>query len=585
MRTAPRGTRSTASSTSRRPRPRPRGRALAAATTAVGLLALGALVPAPATAAPDDPLSQGRAATSSSTEFDWSTAAAAVDGDRGTRWSSAHADGAWIQVDLGAVHDLDRVELDWETAYASGYRIEVSTDGAAWATAYSTTNGQGGDETLPLDVAARYVRLTATQRATVWGVSLWELQVFGDEGSTGEPQPGTARLLSYGKPGSASSSQTLDPNCWDCTPDKALDLDPASRWATSPDTGWVDEGWIAVDLGAPAHVTQVVLQWDPAFATGYAIEVSDDGSSWRTVYSTTTGSGFKETIPLDADGRHVRVHMNDRSSPYGYSLWEFQVYGTGGAPTAPPAQPADPDFDDLDLVWSDEFDAPSGTPADPTRWHIDPGMPQNAEHQVYTASGNGFHDGQGHFVLEARRENAEGREYTSHRMNTSTSLNTQYGRFEARIKIPAGQGLWPAFWMMGSDFLEGRPWPYNGEIDIMENVGFEPTITHSTLHAPAYWGAGGYGGPATLPGGARFADDFHVWAAEWDSEGIQFSLDGRDTFYASKETVESTRGPWVYDHEFYLILNLAVGGDWPGAPDASTPFPSRMLVDYVRVYR
>ncbi|ARU51149.1 beta-glucanase (GH16 family) [Cellulosimicrobium cellulans] len=591
MRTAPRGTRSTSSSTSRRPSPRSRGRALAAATTAVGLLALGALTQAPATAAPGDPLSQGRTATSSATEFDWSTASAAVDGDRGTRWSSAHADGAWIQVDLGAVHDLDRVELDWETAYASGYRVEVSTDGAAWATAYSTTNGQGGDETLPLDVAARYVRLTATQRATVWGVSLWELQVFGDEdgtggpGGPGDPEPGTAGLLSYGKQGSASSSQTLDPNCWDCTPDKAFDLDPASRWATSPDTGWVDEGWIAVDLGAPAHVSRVVLQWDPAFATGYSIEVSDDGSSWRSVFSTTTGSGFKETIPLDADGRHVRVHMNDRSSAYGYSLWEFQVYGTGGAPTAPPAQPADPDFDDLDLVWSDEFDAPAGTPADAAKWHVDPGMPQNAEHQVYTASGNGFHDGQGHFVLEARRENVEGREYTSHRMNTSTALNTQYGRFEARIKIPAGQGLWPAFWMMGSDFLEGRPWPYNGEIDIMENVGFEPTITHSTLHAPAYWGAGGHGGPATLPGNARFADDFHVWAAEWDSEGIQFSLDGRDTFYASKETVESTRGPWVYDHEFYLILNLAVGGDWPGAPDASTPFPSRMLVDYVRVYR
>ncbi|MBD8078580.1 discoidin domain-containing protein [Cellulosimicrobium arenosum] len=569
--------------------PRPARRRLAAATAATALVTLGALSQGAAVAAPEDPLSQDRPATSSGDEFGWSGPAAAVDGDRGTRWSSTAADGQWIQVDLGSVHDIDRVDLDWETAYASGYRIEVSSDGSSWSTAYSTTTGEGGDESLDLDTSGRYVRLAATRRATQWGVSLWELQVFGSDGAGDpdpdpDPDPTTDGLLSYGRPGTASSSQEQDPSCWDCTPDKALDLDPASRWATSPATGWVDEGWIAVDLGAPAHVSSVVLQWDPAYATGYDVEVSDDGSSWRSVYSTTTGSGFKETIPLDADGRHVRVHMNDRSSAYGYSLWEFQVYGTGGSATTPPADPADPDFDDLELVWNDEFDAPAGSPADSSRWHIDSGFPQNGEQQVYTESGNGFHDGQGNFVIEARRESVEGREFTSHRMNTSTALNTQYGRFEARIKIPEGQGFWPAFWMMGSDFLEGRPWPYNGEIDIMENVGLDPYTSHSTLHAPSYWGAGGHGGPATLPSGAKLTEDFHVWAAEWDSDGIQFSLDGVDTFYASKEVVESTRGPWVYDHDFYLILNLAVGGDWPGPPDASTPFPARMLVDYVRVY-
>ncbi len=556
-------------------------RLLAAATTAASLLTLGAITQVTTASAADVPLSQGRTVTTSSSEFDWSTGANAVDGDPGTRWSSTAADNQWIRVDLGSVQAIDRVVLDWEAAYASGFRLETSADGAAWSTIYSTTTGTGGDQNLDVDGNGRYLRLWATQRATQWGVSLWELQVFGPGGSV---PPGDTSLLSYNKTGSASSSQN-DGTCWLCSPDKAFDLDPASRWAVSPDTGWVDEGWIAVDLGAAAHVNSVVLQWDPAFATTFDIEVSDNGTTWRTVHTTTGGTGFKQTIPLDADGRHVRVHMRDRSGPYGYSLWEFQVYGTGGAPTTPPAEPADPDFDNLDLVWSDEFNGAAGAPADGSKWTIDPGLPANNELEVYTASGNGFQDGQGNFVLEARREDREGRQYTSHRMNTSGTFNTQYGRFEARVKVPEGRGLWPAFWMMGSDFLDGRPWPYNGEIDIMEFIGQDPTNAHSTLHAPAYNGGSGYGGAYQLPDGSKISDGFHTWAAEWDSEGIQFSLDGRDVFYADRDTVESTRGPWVYDHDFYMILNLAVGGDWPGPPDAGTPFPSRMLVDYVRVYQ
>ncbi|WP_125776301.1 discoidin domain-containing protein [Antribacter gilvus] len=547
----------------------------------------GTSTPPPASGSP---LSQGRPATASSTEFAWSVASNAVDGDAGTRWSSAAADNQWLRVDLGSVQALGRVALDWEGAYASGYRVEVSNDGVAWTTIHTTTNGTGGDESFAVSGSGRYVRLLATQRATGYGVSLWEFQVFGPGGGTPSPSPsptpppGTSRLLSYNKPGTASSSENSSA-CWECFPGEALDLDPASRWASSPDTGWVDEGWIAVDLGATAHVTSVVLQWDPAYATSYSIDVSANGTSWQTVYSTTTSTGFKQTIPLDADGRHVRVHMTDRSSPYGYSLWELQVFGTGGAPVTPPAEPANPDFSNLRLVWADEFNAPANAPADTARWTIDPGVPQNGEEQYYTPSGNGFHDGQGNFVLEARRQAYEGRQYTSHRMNTSGTFNTQYGRFETRVKVPEGRGLWPAFWMMGSDFLDGRPWPYNGEIDILEVLGQDTATAYSTLHAPAYNGAGGYGQSYGLPGGAKLSDGYHVWAAEWDSNGIRYFLDGREVFYASKATVESTRGPWIFDHDHYMILNLAVGGAWPGAPDATTPFPSRMIVDYVRVYQ
>jgi beta-glucanase (GH16 family) len=168
-------------------------------------------------------------------------------------------------------------------------------------------------------------------------------------------------------------------------------------------------------------------------------------------------------------------------------------------------------------------------------------------------------------------------------MNTSNKFHVQYGRIEARVRVPRGNGLWPAFWMMGADFLTGRPWPYNGEIDIMEVLGRNTTETYTTLHAPAYNGGGGYGQKNAA--GVDLSQDFHVYAAEWDSKGIRFFLDGRMVFNAAKDTVENTRGPWIFDHKFYLILNLAVGGDFPGPIDASTPFPARMLVDYVRVYQ
>jgi beta-glucanase (GH16 family) len=207
-------------------------------------------------------------------------------------------------------------------------------------------------------------------------------------------------------------------------------------------------------------------------------------------------------------------------------------------------------------------------------------------------------DGAGSLVLEARREVTPGSacpvdplsgsgtcQYTSARMNTGGKFHFTYGRVEARVKVPKGNGLWPAFWMMGADFLTGRPWPYNGEVDIMEILGRDVKTAYSTVHAPAYNGGGGVGGSYTLPGNADFSDDFHVFAANWDSNGIRYTLDGQTVVTLDKATVEATRGPWVFDHPFYLILNLAVGGDWPGPPDASTGFPKRMLVDYVRVYQ
>ena len=540
----------------------------------------------------------GRPATASSTQSATFPAGSAVDGNAGTRWSSAAADPQWLQVDLGSTQSICGVTLQWEAAYGRAFQVQTSTNATSWVDVYATTTGTGGTQVLTVNGTGRYVRVYGTARGTAFGYSLWEFQVRTGSGPTlpptdpppttpppTDPPPGgTVRLLSYNKPAVASTSQS-DANCFECTAARAFDNDPASRWATSSTTGWVDPGWIYVDLGATAGITQVVLQWDPAFARAYQIQVSPNATTWTTIYSTTTGTGFKETINATGTGRYVRMYGTARSSAYGYSLWEFKVFGTGGNPTTPPAMPPDPVFPANRLVWSDEFNGAAGSKPDPAKWTIDPGTGQNGEVQYYTDNNNTNMDGTGSLVIEARREAAGGRQFTSHRMNTSNKMHVQYGRIEARIKVPKGNGFWPAFWMMGADFLTGRPWPYNGEIDIMEVLGRNTLEGYSTLHAPAYNGGAGYGQKYTVPGGVDLANDFHTWSAEWSSTGITFKLDGTTVFVASKATVEATRGPWVYDHPFYLILNLAVGGDFPGPVDGTTPFPSRMLVDYVRVYQ
>ncbi|MFD6415926.1 discoidin domain-containing protein [Streptomyces sp. NPDC060194] len=561
---------------------------------AVTLLSFAAL-PGPQRAYAADPLlSQGRPVTVSSVEGPFA-GANAVDGDPGTRWSSEFSDPQWIRVDLGASSRISEVALDWEAAYAKGFRIQVSADGSNWTTVHETAAGTGGKQRLSVSGTGRYVRMYGTARATQWGYSLHEFQVFG-VGDTGNPDPGGEKLLSYGKTGAASSSQA-DGNCWECIPARAFDRDPASRWATSSTTGWTDPGWISVDLGATAQISRVVLQWDPAYAKSFQIQTSPDNVNWTPIYSTSAGTGFKQTLNVSGTGRYVRMYGTERATPYGYSLWEFQVYGTGGAPTTPPPLPADPAKPGR-IVWQDEFNTPAGTKPDPAKWSADPGTGPNNELEYYTDNDNVATDGQGNLVLEARKQVTPGSscprdplsgsgtcQYTSARINTGNKFEFTYGKVEARVKVPKGNGLWPAFWMMGADFLDGRPWPYNGEIDILEVLGKDVKTGYSTVHAPAYNGAGGIGGSYTLPGGADLSADFHVWAAEWDSKGITYTLDGRTVVTLDKAEIERTRGPWVFDHPFYLILNLAVGGDWPGAPDASTPFPAKMLVDYVRVWQ
>jgi beta-glucanase (GH16 family) len=242
------------------------------------------------------------------------------------------------------------------------------------------------------------------------------------------------------------------------------------------------------------------------------------------------------------------------------------------------------------LTWSDEFDGPAGTAPNQGKWKYDLGGSGwgNNEREYYTNStSNAALDGQGHLVITARKENPAGYncwygscQYTSARLLTADRFTQAYGRFEARIKIPRGQGIWPAFWMLGSD-IGSVGWPNSGEIDIMENVGFEPSTVHGTIHGPGYSGAGGIGAGYSLPGGAQFADDFHTFTVDWAPDSITWFVDGQQ--YSRKTPADLNGNRWVFDHPFFMILNLAVGGFWPGDPNASTSFPQQMVVDYVRV--
>jgi beta-glucanase (GH16 family) len=255
------------------------------------------------------------------------------------------------------------------------------------------------------------------------------------------------------------------------------------------------------------------------------------------------------------------------------------------ATTQQPSAPVD--HSSWTLTWSDEFNGGNGSMPDRTKWVIETGGNGwgNNELEYYTNRVQNVQIQDGNLVITARREGYSDNEgvfrgYTSARLKTQGKFQQAYGRFEARIQIPRGQGIWPAFWMLGAE----EHWPNGGEIDIIENIGKEPSTVHGTIHGPGYSGDKGIGSPFSLPQGKAFADGFHVYAVEWEPNAIRFYVD--DNLYATRTPAELPKGTkWVYDHPFYILLNVAVGGDWPGNPDVTTKFPQTMLVDYVRVYQ
>ena len=249
------------------------------------------------------------------------------------------------------------------------------------------------------------------------------------------------------------------------------------------------------------------------------------------------------------------------------------------------------------LGWSDEFDGPAGARPDSLAWtyQVGDGCREgicgwgNEEKETYTNdSANAALDGQGHLALVARRAGPGVAcrygpcRYTSARLTTQRKRLAQPGRVEARIRIPEGQGLWPAFWMLGASDPDTR-WPQTGELDIMENHGSNPRVTSSAVHGPGYSGQTPFVHGVQLVDGGSFSTGFHLFAVEWDPLSVRFYVDNNLHYSMSRREVER-RGAWVFDQPFFIILNLAVGGTFDGDPRADDILPATMLVDYVRVY-
>ncbi|MCZ4098711.1 discoidin domain-containing protein [Streptomyces sp. H39-C1] len=307
---------------------------------AVTIASAAVLLPLTSAHAADSLLSQDKTTTASSQENYGTPAADAVDGDLGTRWSSANTDAQWLQVDLGTVATISKVQLNWESAYGKAYQIQTSNDGNTWTTAYSTTTGTGGNETLNINGSGRYVRMNGITRATGYGYSLWEFQVFGSLGGPTTPPTtmpptttppttdcGTADAA-QGKPVTASSEEN-----YGTAAANAVDGNLGTRWSSAN----TDSQWLQVDLGSSQPLCQVVLNWESAYGKAYQIQTSNDGKTWTTAYSTTTGTGGSETLNINGSGRYVRMNGITRATGYGYSLWELAVHtGTGSTPTSTP---------------------------------------------------------------------------------------------------------------------------------------------------------------------------------------------------------------------------------------------------------
>jgi beta-glucanase (GH16 family) len=228
-----------------------------------------------------------------------------------------------------------------------------------------------------------------------------------------------------------------------------------------------------------------------------------------------------------------------------------------------------------------------GSAPDPGKWVIESGGNGwgNNELEYYTARSQNIREENGNLVIEAIRERYTApdgirRSYTSGRLKTQGRFAQEYGRFEARIKVPRGKGMWPAFWLLGNDF-SAVGWPACGEIDVMEHNGREPSTIHGSLHGPGYSGENSQT-ISFIFSKAYVGDEFHVFAVEWEPQAVRFYVDGQ--VYATKTPADLPAGKrWVFDHPFFVILNLAVGGNFTGNPE-DTMFPQRLLVDYVRVY-
>lgn len=339
-------------------------------------------------------------------------------------------------------------------------------------------------------------------------------------------------------------------------------------------------GW-AVELAAPLENDVWTIQPEHGGVIGFQVHLN---AASQTDRDTKLIWSLYDTADQSYQNPGLFGHM---------VFFEIGQTDIPAAVTAEPTPVPTPSADseaEWSLVWSDEFDAAAGTPINDEFWTCETGGHGwgNNEWEYYTDRvENVAHDGGGNLAITARQETLDDSfcwygecTHTSARCTTQDKEEFTYGRIEARMKLPYGQGIWPAFWMLGANFASAG-WPGAGEIDIMEHIGREPRTVHGTVHGPGYSGASGIGAGITL--NEDIADDFHVFGIEWEPDIIRWYVDGR--LYNTIVPAKLGGRQWVFDHDFFLLMNVAVGGYWPGYPDDTTVFPQTMLVDWVRVYQ
>lgn len=257
-------------------------------------------------------VSRSKPTFSSSNESNSFLPGNAVDGNTATRWSSQAADNQWIKVDLQATYDIDRVVLNWESAYATSYEIQISDDAESWTPLFHKEGNTGGIDNIMLAGRGRYVRMFGLHRATPWGFSLREFTVYGAPATGGDVN------LCAGKPVTTSSNQDAS-----TVGAKAVDQNTSTRWSSN----FSDDQWIYVDLGVSQPLTRVKLRWEAAYGKSFEIRVSDDAANWTTLFSTTNGNGGLDDISVSGKGRYVKMKGLQRGTQFGYSLFEFEAYG------------------------------------------------------------------------------------------------------------------------------------------------------------------------------------------------------------------------------------------------------------------
>ena len=281
-----------------------------------------------------------------------------------------------------------------------------------------------------------------------------------------------------------------------------------------------------------------------------------------------------------------------RYAPAGLVLALGLAACTEKKPTPTPAPPApvatevnaDPrDYNQYtEMVWNDEF---AGSAIDPSKWGYNTGGDGwgNNELQYYTATAENAYISNDKLVIEAKRQNQGNREYTSARLLTKGKQNFKYGRIDVSAKLPQGQGIWPAIWMLGAD-IDQNNWPKCGEIDMMELRGQEPNKFLTTMHFPKPDGSHDYqGGPDQVLPSGNFSDAFHTFSVVRSKDQMRFFLDGKQYYTFTPSDVKG--GGYPFNNPFFMVLNVAVGGNFLGSPNASTVFPQKMEVDYVRYYQ